>query len=109
MIIRQGDITLVRTGPATETEGAKPTILAKGEESGHWHSAVVIDRIEAGVRTIIVPVETTMRVEPQSHAGRHEPVTIPAGTYRVLGTPDDASIWLGQREYTPDAVRGVGD
>ncbi len=111
MIIRQGDITLIRTGdvPKNPKGKAKPTIIAKGEESGHWHSANVIDKIEAGVRTLIVPQDTVMRVEPESHANRHEPVTIPAGVYTIPGAPDDASIWLGQREYTPEEVRGVAD
>lgn len=111
MIIRQGDVTLVRKGNAPKTsEKPKTVILAKGEESGHWHAATgIIDRIVEGRRTIIVPEPTTMVVEPASHANRHEPVEIPAGEYEVLGVPDNASIWLGQREYTPEIVRAVGD
>ena len=106
---RQGDLTLHRTGDApTGITTGKPIIVAYGERSGHWHelSGGVLD---GDTITVPGPDDARLLVQPSTHADRHEPVTLPPGTYRLLGVPDDASKWLGQREYTPESIRTVGD
>lgn len=110
MIIRQGDISFIRTGDSTGTEPATPTILAKGEESGHWHTLIggTVSRVN-GEYIVDVPHEATVVVEPATHASRHAPIVLPAGRYLVPGTPSPESIHIGQREYTPEAIRPAGD
>lgn len=123
-LIRQGDITLVRvekmvngsTQAVNPTRGIAPEsiIVARGEESGHHHAAVGLQdwrSPDGATRYLVVPKGQTakMFVEPDSHAGRHEPIVIPEGTWEVPGTSNDSSIWDGQREYTPAAIVAAGD
>lgn len=111
MIIRQGDLTLVSVDNTPTVVGeAKTQVLALGEESGHWHSIAssIITDIE-GERFVTVTEDSTLQVEPESHAYRHAPIQVPKGTWKVLGEKDEKSIWLGQREYTPEAIRRVAD
>lgn len=111
IIIRQGDLTFIRKGDITGTSAETTATLALGEESGHWHEAVgrFVDRMEGGTRILDVFDATTIRVQPMSHAHRHAAVTLPPGRYVIPGQPDDKSKWLGQREYTPQGIRGSAD
>lgn len=111
-IYRQGDLTFIRTGEARHGEPTPSAILALGEESGHWHQVVagsVIDTFTADGRTLDVLTEARIEVRPESHAHRHEPLTLPPGRYTIPGQPDARSKWLGQREYTPHGIRGSAD
>lgn len=112
-IRRQGDLSFIRTTtePPAVTPKA-PVLLARGEESGHWHTLVGGNIRRDGDKMFIdVPGPGPARVvvEPASHAGRHEPLELDPGTWEVPGVPDPNSEWLGQREYSPEAIRAVGD
>ena len=111
LIIRQGDLTFIRQGDSTGTAPVATAALALGEESGHWHEAVgrFVDRMDGDVRILDVFEATTIRVQPASHAHRHAAVTLPPGRYVIPGQPDARSKWLGQREYTPQGIRGSAD
>lgn len=106
IVLRQGDLTLIRVGPVPDTYPApKAEVLAEGETSGHWHELVCsvvpatwsLDLLATDLvgerRGIVVPepAELVVRGMP----GRHETVAIPPGTYEVIGA---------QREYVPGAV-----
>ena len=115
MILRQGDLTFLRIGDAKPAEvSPSPVTLALGELSGHWHEAVggTVERTEDGryVLNVPGPRPAIVRVQPESHAGRHEPIEVPPGQYEIPGVPSDDSIWVGQAEYVPGAVpRAAGD
>ena len=111
-IYRQGDLTFILRGDPVAGPDAKDRILALGEESGHWHEAVggiVVDQMVEGVRFLDVFEETVIVVRPDNHAHRHEPVVLPPGRYEIPGQADTRSRWLGQREYTPQGIRGSAD
>ena len=116
MIRRQGDLTFIQVSDDKADqiragEASKVRLLAKGEQSGHWHatSVEVLERYIDGERYLIVDQPTEVVVEPATHAGRHAPVLLPVGVHRIPGEADQASMWLGQREYSPEAIRGVAD
>ncbi len=113
MIIRQGDLTLVSVDktfdpPATVGDN----VLALGEESGHWHtlsSSFVVDVGTERYVSVVADEGATLSVGPDSHSFRHAAITVPKGTWQILGEADEKSLWLGQREYTPEAIRRVAD
>lgn len=113
MILRQGDLAFIRTGDAAPgTAPEKPVVLAKGETSGHWHTLKGgVVSFEDNDMFVVVPGpgNATVVVEPAAHASRHAPIELPPGRYRVPGTPDKASKWVGQREYTPARAVPSGD
>lgn len=97
MIVRQGDVVLVRVETRDPAGDPADHVLAVGEESGHWHALVgVLEEVD-GARLVTVREPTEVRVEGQP--GRHPPILLPAGTYRVQ---------IGQ-EYRPEGVRRVAD
>jgi hypothetical protein len=104
MLIRQGDVLLVRVGrsPRGRTVPREDgrLVLATGEVTGHAHvvrdeSAELVSA--AGVAELYLIV----------HGGKpatltheeHRPLAVPPGTYQVVR----------QREYTPAAIRYVED
>ena len=111
MIYRQGDLTFIRTGDTAGSEPLPtPTKLAEGDLSGHWHEVTGATVLRVGDKYVLdVPVKAVVQVQPATHAGRHAPVTLPAGRYEVPGVPSDVSVWVGQREYTPMAIVPSGD
>ncbi len=110
VIIGQGDIALRRVSDISTDAPAKRLTLAYGEESGHFHELLgAIEHQANGKRYVVLPEPTTLRVGPETHAWRHDPIVVPAGTYEVLGRSDDRSLWAGQREYTPEVIRNAGD
>ncbi|MEV6930027.1 hypothetical protein AB0M46_36855 [Dactylosporangium sp. NPDC051485] len=74
-------------------------ILARGEATGHAHVIVGPDTALLTVpddpSTLFVKIVTRAHVVHEEHG----PITIPAGTYRVVR----------QREYIPGAYRYVAD
>jgi len=96
-VIRQGDLVMIRVNDAVTDNGNLPekTTLAVGEDSGHAHVAngfLVEDLFH-------VPEPTTLRVEPDTMAWRHDPIPLDPGVYR----------FVIQREYTPAGARRVQD
>lgn len=113
-IFRQGDLTFIFDGAAEAGPVSPPAILARGEESGHWHTLVggTVHREGDGRYVVNVPGPAPARVvvEPATHAERHEPIELPPGRWVVPGVADRESIHVGQREYVPRAVpRPAGD
>jgi len=111
-IIRQGDLAFVRVGDAQTDGESRPLILAHGEQSGHWHEThggTVCDIVQGDIRYLDVIETTQIVIRPESHAGRHAPITLIPGRYRIPGQPDATSLWLGQREYRPEGVVGAAD
>lgn len=96
MMIRQGDLALISVSPATLPGKPAAHTLAIGEDSGHAH---VIDRALRLDDLLVVPDDAILTVEPAPMAWRHDPIQVPAGTYRIVI----------QREYTPQEVRRVQD
>lgn len=109
MIIRQGDILLVRVGDAEQADTA-PLVVGHGEVTGHKHviesaTAVTGDALAwdlfartgewqaEGDPLVSVPQET--RITHQEH----DALTIPAGMWRIVR----------QREYAPERDRFVAD
>ena len=96
---RQGDIFLARaTSIPREAEPRPDCVLAEGELTGHSHR--VAERGAArlyadGPSLYLEVLAGSARVVHDEHG----PVTLPRGVYRV---------WR-QREYTPQAIRFVGD
>ena len=102
MIVRQGDVLLVRvdeqpTGKVVKREKGR-IVLAHGEATGHAH--VVTQRRarlfqrEDGQRFLHVPVRAYIDHE------EHDRIELPAGTWRVVR----------QREYQPGELpRTVAD
>jgi len=99
---RQGDVLLTRV-PETPTDARELdpdhglVVLAYGELTGHHHSvrasgAALLGR-SGGERFLRL-----LDSQPLIHQ-EHDPITLPAGTYRVTI----------QREYSPEAVRQVAD
>jgi hypothetical protein len=77
MLIRQGDLIL-QSHSLPESIGEPRTLtLAVGEESGHSHVLFGVDR-GPGLVEVLAP--TALRVEGMPW--RHDPITVPAGTYR---------------------------
>lgn len=114
MILRQGDLTFLRIGDATPDAPTttRSVKLAEGELSGHWHevTGATVDRVDGRyVVNVPGPTPAVVRVQPESHAGRHEPIELAPGTYEVPGVPSDDSIWIGQAEYSPAAIIAAGD
>ena len=101
-IYAQGDILLIRvkTLPAA-VPAVPPTtdgrlILAYGEATGHHHA--VLERDATLYRSTADAVEAWLRVQAGGAVlthDEHAPITLPAGTYRVVR----------QREYVPGPVR----
>ena len=78
---RQGDLVIAEDDSAIEAHNyieAVSPILAGSKSSPHTlDGPVKIAREEAGTY-IVVPVATTL-----NHAGRHKPLALPKGRYRV--------------------------
>jgi hypothetical protein len=120
-IIRQGDLTFIRVsddkaGSVTEAYKASQnpsriTVLALGESSGHCHECeeAIGEWILDDERFLVVEQETRVVINPLAQRGRHAPVNLEPGVYLVPGMSDLLSKWIGQREYSPEAVRGVTD
>lgn len=103
MMIRQGDVLLI---PVLEIpkglnrhEGR--LVLAMGEATGHAHviddPAAVLwgDELDARFLEVTASVDLVHTSNPLDH----DTLTVPPGVYQVRR----------QREYTPEAVRLVGD
>ena len=106
-LIRQGDVTLRRTGPAPVTVPGHTVQLASGDTSAHVHTILgVEERTADGRRILVVPVEAQLTC---SDPTRHAPILVPAGTYQVLGQARADGSWVGQRQYTPEGVMEAGD
>ena len=96
---RQGDI-FIAAAPAVP-KGARPQphcVLAEGEVTGHSHRVA-----ERGAARLYAD-SASLYLEVLADSARvvhdeHGPITLPRGVYRV---------WR-QREYTPQAIRFVGD
>jgi len=97
MIVRQGDVTLIRVADRYPEGEPAEHVLAVGEESGHWHAIRAVLEEADGVRLVTVREPTEVRVEGQP--GRHPPILLQPGTYRVQ---------IG-REYRPEGIRNVQD
>lgn len=110
---RQGDLSFIRiTSTPPDVAVSSPVLVARGEESGHWHTLTGGVLRREGERLFIDvpgPAPARLVVEPASHAGRHEPLELDPGAWEVPGEPAPEAEWLGQQEYTPEAVRAVGD
>lgn len=101
MIYRQGDVILRRVHKACPVHMdpvPHRVTLAVGENSGHSHVLDVLrDWTEDDRRYVDVAQGVQARVE--GLPGRHDPITLDAGTYEVII----------EREYRPDAIRRVED
>ena len=96
--VRQGDVVLRRVADRPAAGEVRAHTLAVGEESGHWHEAVGFLELEGGVR-YLTNVEPTV-LEVRGMPGRHDPITLPPGTWEVLI----------EQEYVPGAApRRVAD
>lgn len=110
MIVRQGDILLVRIGDAVEGGDAAPLVVGHGEVTGHMHTieaarplagdALVWDLFArtgewSGNGQPLVAVEEDTRITHQEHAT----LDVPAGIWRIVR----------QREYEPERERFVVD
>lgn len=100
-IYRQGDVLLIEDHPQEKNSVDIPRdqgriVLARGEVTGHAHviaeHAVQFWDVN-GVRFVDSPVPFAVVHE------EHAPITVPAGTFRVVI----------QREYAPGAIRNVSD
>jgi len=96
--IRQGDLLLVAAFPDLDFPAASRLhTLAVGEESGHSHVIEAQLATANGRRYVHLNKPSTLRIEGMPW--RHEPITIPPGTWEVRI----------QREYTPEGIRQVVD
>lgn len=104
MMIRQGDVLLVKVTkrPAGLKSHRGRLVLATGEATGHAHviddpaATLWGDELTARFLEVIGDVVDLVHTsEPKDH----ETLSVPPGLYRVLR----------QREWTPEAVRLVGD
>lgn len=114
MILRQGDLTFIRIGDAMPDAqpSPRPVKLAEGELSGHWHEVTGATVAQVDGRYVVNvpgPTPALVRVQPESHAGRHDPIELAPGQYEIPGVPSDDSIWVGQAEYSPAAIIAAGD
>ena len=110
--IRQGDLTFIRRDDMIAPETTTPVrVLALGESSGHCHECedAIGEWFVEGDRFLLVERETRVVISPPAQRDRHAAVTLAPGVYQVPGMPDDHSKWLGQRQYTPEAVVGAAD
>jgi hypothetical protein len=102
-MIRQGDLLLIPVPgiPPGLARREGRLILATGEATGHAHviddPAAVLWGDELDAR--FLEVTATVDLVHTSNPADHDTLTIPAGFYQVRR----------QREYTPEAVRLVGD
>lgn len=117
---RQGDVLVTRV--ETLPPGAKPCdrdehgriVLAHGESSGHAHAIrsenVLSFRMESAERDAGLAAEVDYVLVGGAGAvlnhelvsgqmAEHEPVSLPAGLYRIGA----------QREYAPEAIRRAAD
>lgn len=102
MLIRQGDVLLVRTTMRQATGTPVPAesgrhILMRGEQTGHHHSVdatcATLTRTEEG--QMFLTVDELVGLTHQEHAT----LDVPPGVWQVTR----------QREYSPEAPRYVGD
>jgi len=94
-IIRQGDLALIPIARPPIQGTPRTETLAIGEDSGHAH---VLDCTRDG-DLLTVTTESTLRVEPAPLSWRHDPITVPPGTYRIVV----------QREWNAGEARDVQD
>lgn len=96
MIIGQGDVTLIRVGPARRTgQRRRDLTVAIGEESGHSHVlrlGVDLGVIE-GKHLIDVPQAT--QIDVAGMPWRHTALDLAPGLYELIDH---------QIEYTPAAI-----
>ncbi len=102
---RQGDV-LVREVTAIPTDAQEDktavkgdrVILAEGEATGHHHSvsaqSATLLQSGDGKRWLSVAAESVSLTHQE-----HNPIKLDKGCYEVVG----------QREYTPEAIRRVAD
>ena len=96
---RHGDVLIAAVDAIPRQAKQRPgTVLARGEITGHSH------RIEDPETVELWDCYGTLYLKVVADAARvvhqeHSPITLPRGTYKV---------WQ-QREYTPQAIRTVGD
>jgi hypothetical protein len=98
MMYRQGDV-LIESVPSIEGQMVTRKgriVLAEGEMTGHAHAIHETD-VELYERdgTLFLHVPTEAHVVHEEHGT----ITLPGGDYRVTR----------QREYSPEAIRVVGD
>jgi hypothetical protein len=94
-MFRQGDLVLIPVKDVVVSGESKESKLASGEDSGHFHAIMGA----VNNKFLRVDSDTDLVVLPPQQAWRHNPITIPAGTYEVRI----------QREYTPKGARQVED
>lgn len=100
---RQGDVLIERIEalPAVELKPVPREhgrcVLAHGEATGHHHSfgAATAALLEAPTGERFLTLGSRAQLTHQEH----DPITVPAGTYRVQR----------QREYSSEAIRNVAD
>jgi hypothetical protein len=97
MMVRQGDLLIVKVGSIPEKAIKKAgRVLAEGEATGHLHeldNGVVYEH--KGTLFFRVSETSTATLTHQEHG----PVTFKAGEYKVIR----------QREYEPNGWRQVAD
>jgi len=96
MLIRQGDLALIPTAPpSSPVPDPRLLTLAIDEDYGHMHQ--IAGSLVGDV--LVVPDAADLVIGPATSAWRHDPIAVPAGSYRAIV----------QREYTPAGAREVGD
>ena len=107
MIVRQGDVLLVKVDAIPET--AKPAekkdqagnqriVLAYGEVTGHAHAIHNLDSVDVfvtGEGVMYLQVKEEAKLQHEEHGS----IALPPGNY-------ERTI---QREYSPEAIRNVAD
>ena len=110
MIIRQGDILLVKVGEAQASGKSQRVIIGHGEVTGHMHVLQAAETLNGDELAWQLFAETgewrgdgspqvAISQETQLVHDEHDTLTIPAGIYEIRR----------QREYEPEAPRYVID